>query len=270
MPKAYENISETAAFCMQQFKGLDWIRRSSILPPECIEKYFIQGNFADIQCFRSILSRVFGYLIIICSGFIKLPQIITIWGVRSADGVSLLSELLMLCSIFGNLTYGFTHNLPLPAYGDSYFLFLHTAFIILMIVNYSNLKFRRNISLVFLLISTGLCVLLFTNLLPKLIAQFVIDTSMACAAVSRLWQAYVNWRNKSTGQLSSTTTILIILTTFSRIFTSMQDADNYTTITFILICVLNIILLYQLGYYWNYSPKTTSSASNEQFDKKSD
>lgn len=253
---AERTLDSSSPSCMKHFKGIEWLRKTSILSPVCIHKYFIEGDFSDLQCFLSIICRLFGYLMVFSSGLVKVPQIITIWAERDARGISILSELLMLCSIFGNLVDGFTNQLPLPSYGDSYFLFLHTVVIVLLIMRYgssANLiqSYQPYLSWIFALFCSFACILLFKGCLPIILISTFVKISIALAVLSRLWQVYVNWTNRSTGQLSTLSTILLLLISFVRIFTSINESNNRSVLSSSLLTVLNVILLYQLGYYWN-------------------
>ena len=95
-----------------------------------------------------LLSKVLGYLILVGSLLIKLPQIVKIQRNRSGVGVSILSESIMSMAIFGSMAYGYKSEYPLSAYGDSYFLFIQTIVVILLVLYY-----KRNYQAMFICLS---------------------------------------------------------------------------------------------------------------------
>jgi len=63
-------------------------------------------------------------------------------------------------------------------------------------------------------------------------------------------QAISNYNNKSTGQLSGVTCWMLFLGSVARVFTSIQETGDITTIVIYLITTtLNGLILAQLLYY---------------------
>ena len=74
--------------------------------------------------------------------------------------------------------------------------------------------------------------------------------------ILQLIQAYKNYTNGSTGQLSFITVILLFLGALARIFTSIQETnDNIMILTYVSSAFFNGIILSQVLYYWNVKPK---------------
>ncbi len=72
----------------------------------------------------------------------------------------------------------------------------------------------------------------------------------------QLIQAFENYKNSSTGQLSFVTILLLFLGALARIFTSYQDTkDKILILTFVSSAFFNGILVSQVLYYWNSKPK---------------
>lgn len=68
-------------------------------------------------------------------------------------------------------------------------------------------------------------------------------------------QAYVNFKNKSTGQLSIVTSILLFLGSSVRVFTSIQDTgDKLLICSFSLATFANFIIVTQFYCYQSASP----------------
>lgn len=109
---------------------------SSLLSPHCYEELVLKQHFFDLGCNKMLLSKVLGYGILIGSLLVKLPQIVKIKWNRSGVGVSVAAETIMLAAIFGSMAYGYTSEFPISAYGDSYFLYIQTVLVILLVLYY--------------------------------------------------------------------------------------------------------------------------------------
>lgn len=65
-------------------------------------------------------------------------------------------------------------------------------------------------------------------------------------------QAYTNYANGNTGQLSAATCFLLFFGSLARIFTSIQETGDTTMITmYVCSTFANGIIVAQLLYYWN-------------------
>ena len=109
---------------------------TSLLNPHCYQEIFVKQHFFDMGCNKILLSKVLGYAILIGSLLVKFPQIVKIKWNKSGVGVSVLAESIMLAAIFGSMAYGYTSEFPLSAYGDSFFLFIQTILVILLVLYY--------------------------------------------------------------------------------------------------------------------------------------
>ena len=109
---------------------------TGLLNPHCYQEIFVKQHFFDMGCNKMLLSKVLGYAILIGSLLVKFPQIVKIKWNKSGVGVSVLAESIMLAAIFGSMAYGYTSEFPLSAYGDSFFLFIQTILVILLVLYY--------------------------------------------------------------------------------------------------------------------------------------
>lgn len=63
-------------------------------------------------------------------------------------------------------------------------------------------------------------------------------------------QAYVNFKNKSTGQLSLITSVLLLMGSLIRVFTSIQDTGDKLLIwSFSLASIANFLIVVQFYCY---------------------
>lgn len=82
-------------------------------------------------------------------------------------------------------------------------------------------------------------------------------------------QAYANYKNGSTGQLSAMTCFMLLFGSTARIFTSIQETgDNVIIITYSLATIGNAILVSQFIYYYMTDDKKKKKVTKKS-DKKS-
>lgn len=68
----------------------------------------------------------------------------------------------------------------------------------------------------------------------------------------KLSQAWTNYQNGSTGQLSAVTCFMLLFGSLARIFTSIQETgDSIIILTYIISTLANGVIVAQLLYYWN-------------------
>ena len=235
---------------------------SYFMTPQCFEEIFLKFNFLNVVCLKMIISKCLGYAILAGSILLRVPQIAKIMSANSGAGISVLSEILTVIACFGTMAYGYFKQFPIAAYGDAYFLYLQSIIILFLILYYQNRSFNAVASLLIIAVITA-C--LFMNLLEEKIIVTLHGMSLFLAVISKLIQAFSNFQNGSTGNLSAITLILQFLGTVARIFTSIQETgDSQMIVTFISVSMANFILVVQLGYYWNAS---TANVTNEKKQK---
>lgn len=222
---------------------------SMFMSEQCYEEIFYNFNLLNVPCIKMIISKGLGYGILLGSLMLRVPQILIILRAGNAKGISLMSEVLGLLSVFGSMSYGYYKNFPIAAYGDTYSLYVQGCIILFMVLFYQNQKIQLILSIVIITLLTGLQ---FTNMIPGELVYLLNTLSLFLSVFSKLIQAFENFRNSSTGNLSSITLILQFLGCVARIFTSIQETgDSYMIITYIAVSVANGLLVAQLAYYWN-------------------
>ena len=230
------------------------------LTPVCYEKVFFEFDFSDIGCFKYALSKGLGYGILLGSLMIKIPQIATILKHKSGEGISLLSESLMLIAVIGSMSYGYHKGFPISTYGDAYSMYLQTAVIIILILYYN-----KESSKILLLIGVLAIYsfLLFSNNLPAKVVEIVNGGQLILSLASKFIQAYTNYQNSSTGRLSPITLWLLFLGCVARIFTSVQETNDFTLIlTYVLVSIANGLLVIQYHYYSKNTKKDSAKKTN--------
>lgn len=86
----------------------------------------------------------------------------------------------------------------------------------------------------------------------KLISFLFLGLNIPLLLTGKLSQAFVNWRNGSTGQLSAVTAFMLFFGSTARIFTSIQETgDAMLVVTYIASTFANTVIVVQMLYYWN-------------------
>jgi mannose-P-dolichol utilization defect 1 len=226
---------------------------SFFMTNQCYEKIFHEFNI-EPSCLKLVISKCLSYGILAGSFGLRLPQIIKILKAGSGAGLSVISEILMILSVFGSLSYGYYKNFPFSSFGESYFLYAQSNIVLLLCLFYSS-----NFLLIIISVTvfTALPGLLFQGLLPVEVIMGFNGFSVVLAVVSKLIQAASNFQNGSTGNLSAITLLLQFGGCVARIFTNVQETGDFAMILqYTILTAVNGILVAQLLWYWNASIET--------------
>ena len=105
--------------------------------------------------------------------------------------------------------------------------------------------------------------LLFSNNLPAKVVESVNGGQLILSLASKFIQAYTNYQNSSTGRLSPITLWLLFLGCVARIFTSVQETNDFTLIlTYVLVSIANGLLVIQYHYYSKNTKKDSAKKTN--------
>jgi mannose-P-dolichol utilization defect 1 len=203
-----------------------------------------------------------GITIIIGSLFVKTPQIIKILMKKSTEGISLLSCLLNLLAITIYMSYAFVSQFPFSAWGDATFRAVQSAFIVALIFYFGHKSMQQAVSFVIFYI---ICILLMCGITPLKFLWVAQGFNMPLLFCGITYQAYINYKNKSTGQLSAISSFMLFSGGLSRIFTSIQETGDAMLISTHCVYAFAIgIIVFQIIYYWKRKPKSTIQATEEE------
>lgn len=223
------------------------------MPESCYDEFFLNLNFLDVPCLKIVLSKGLGIGIILGSVMVKLPQILKLMGAKSAEGLSFKSVLLELLAITGTMAYSIANKFPFSAWGEALFLMMQTVTIGFLIQHYGG---RSSRGLLFLVVYFGLLVLVLSPVTPISVVTSMQASNVPAIIISRLIQAWSNFRNGHTGQLSAVSVFLLFAGSLARIFTSLQETgDSLMALTYVISSTCNGIIALQVLYYWNSSPE---------------
>lgn len=202
-----------------------------------------------VDCFKALLSKVLGYGIVAGSIFVKVPQILKMLKNRSGAGINLFSVLLDLTAITLNLSYSFVKGFPFSSWGDVSFLAVQTAIIAALVLHYNGSIVRV---IAFVLAYAAAAFVLMGGLTPIDILWSLQVLNIPILVTGKMSQAYTNFSNGNTGQLSAVTCFMLFFGSLARVFTSIQETgDSLIIITYVLSTFSNGVIVAQLLYYWN-------------------
>ncbi|XP_033207883.1 mannose-P-dolichol utilization defect 1 protein homolog [Belonocnema kinseyi] len=226
---------------------------SFLFSEQCMKRYFEEYDFAHVECFKATLSKGLGIAIILGSLLVKVPQIVKILNNKSAEGINFVSVMLDLFAITAMVSYSFASQFPFSAWGDGVFLLIQTLAIVMLVMHYGGHTAKAT---AFLAAYIGVIVAVVSNSVPLHILWVGQAMVIPIVLMSRLMQAYTNYSNGNTGQLSAVTGFMLFFGSLARIFTSIQETGDSTMIAmFVCSTSANALIASQIIYYWNVQPK---------------
>ncbi|CAH7671542.1 hypothetical protein PPACK8108_LOCUS6953 [Phakopsora pachyrhizi] len=236
--------------------NIPWIIRTpavAILGPECYTDLVYNVQLDQIHCLKYGISKALSLIIVFGSSIVKVPQIIKIIRSRSARGLSLISFLLDTSALIIIVGYNYRHEFPITTYGESFLLFVQNIAVISLIIIYS----KHSHSILLMIISVVIPILSLTMILirsspvPLSILKLLLSLSIPLSLFSKIPQILINFKQGSTGQLSSFLVFSSFFGCLARLFTTLTETGDQTLlINFGLGCLLNGILSIQMVLYW--------------------
>lgn len=232
---------------------MDKFITTHLLPEQCYQELFLQLNFSHVDCLKVLISKLLGLAIIVGAVIVKLPQIIKIFGAKSGEGVSFLSQFLELMAVTATVSYSFASKYPFSAWGEGAFLSIQTLSICFLILHYQEKTTEGSL---FVISFVAGFLLLLTGLVPIHILWYFQSSNIFIVIGSKFVQTFTNFQNGSTGQLSVITVFLLLAGSLARIFTSIQETgDALIVIIYVIASSFNLIIFLQVLYYWNAPDK---------------
>ncbi|CAJ0610413.1 unnamed protein product [Cylicocyclus nassatus] len=220
-----------------------------VFPQNCFEELIINFNIFHPTCPKMVLSRALGLGITGGSILLFVPQILKIFTAKSAKGISLLSQLLALVAAAGTAAYSFNKGFVFSQWGDSFFVAIQLMIIVMQILYYSD---ASAYAFAFFAFCWAFVFAVIGNYVPAEILMMIQALGIPITVASKSIQAWQNFKNQSTGQLSLVSASLQFAGTVARVFTSVQDTgDTLLIASFAIAAVLNAILFVQFFLYWD-------------------
>jgi len=220
---------------------------SLVYPQNCCHDILVDFNFHE-TCLKLLLTKSLGYGIIAGATIVKVPQVLKLLKAKSSVGLSFVGVFLELLAITFGAAYAFNKNYPFSAWGESLFMLIETAAIAFLVLFYDG---KKSTSVLFLISFTSALYVLMSGLTPVNVLWTLQASNLPLVIVGKLLQAFKNYSNSHTGQLSAITTVLLLLGSTARIFTSIQETgDNLVVLIFVAATFANLVLFAQLVFYW--------------------
>lgn len=227
----------------------------------CYDEFFLKLNFLDVDCLKQTISKGLGAGIIVGSTLVKIPQILKILGAKSSEGISFMSVLLELIGVTSAASYSFSKGYPFSSWGESVFLLIETAIIGFLVLLYGGHASQAN---AFAALYSVAAYALFSGIVPASVLWSMQIANVPIIVCAKMIQAWKNFQNGHTGQLSAITVFLLFLGGCARIFTSIQETgDPVIIFTFIMASLSNGVLAAQVLYYWKATSQLLAKHKKE-------
>lgn len=216
------------------------------------------------DCTKATISRLLGVGIVAFAGLIKLPQISKIMSNKSVVGLSITTFFVETFGYTYNLAAHYKQNYPITTYGDFYLLLAQNYFILMLFYRYTT-GIQKGYAVVAAFIIT--LVVMCSKFFPVKIIELMTLGNVLVVVAGRTPQIYANYVNGSTGALSPFTCWGIFLGALARIFTTLQDVNNFNILAgYLTSALLNGTIAFQVLYYRMYPSKKKVDAADK--DKK--
>lgn len=218
---------------------------ASLIGEKCAQQILQDFQFPSRDCAQVIVRKGLSLGIIAGSALVKVPQIVKILLSQSVQGLSFLAFLLEMMASSITFAYNFRAGNSFITYGETLFVTLQNALIVLLIGFYGNKMMQ-------LLVITALySVFLSTLLVPQYVSDELMATLQAAtiplAALARLPQILQILASGQTGQLSSLSVFLIAAGSLARLYTTVAEVkDRLLVAGFAVSAGLNVVLFLQV------------------------
>lgn len=207
------------------------------------------------ECITDTLFSSIGYLLIGITMLNKVPQIIKIYKNKNAEGL-LLSMFYIDLFMGINMILYYRHlGLSFNLYGEICMLWVQNIALIFMIREYnketSSLIKLRDVVCIF-----GYMIFFsYATFLPDFIWKSLISSAALLNVSSKTPQIILNFRTKSTGQLSFQTWFISFFRNLWRLITIIQTTQNPYVIGNILLSVTEFFIFCAQIIFYNYVKK---------------
>ena len=217
----------------------------SVVGRKCARQLLQDFNFPSRDCAQIIVRKGLSVGIIAGSALVKLPQVAKILFSQSVQGLSFLAFLLEMMASSITFAYNFRAGNSFFTYGETLFVTLQNALIVLLIGFYGNKMMQL------LVITAIYSVFLSSLLIPQYVSDDLMATLQAAtiplAALARLPQIFKVFSSGQVGQLSALSLFLVAAGSLARLYTTFAEVkDRLLLAGFAVSAALNLILFLQV------------------------
>jgi len=237
----------------------------NLIGDKCYVELIENLNVTNFDCLKYAFSKVLG-LGMVCGGAIlKVPQIIKILLSKSTKGISVTSYFLEILALLISISYNVRFGYPFTTWGEFPFMAIQ-CFIVLFLIYFFK-KSKKN--LIFLLSPILILLIIFNKtFINDSLLKILQTCTVGITIAGRLPQIFANYKNRSTGELSALTVFFQFVGSAARVFTTLQEVDDYVVMAGNLIATsLNTVLFLQVIYYWRSGSGYAPLKSKKYKDK---
>eukprot|EP00747_Dinoflagellata_sp_TGD_P185970 gnl/TRDRNA2_/TRDRNA2_42771_c0_seq1.p1 gnl/TRDRNA2_/TRDRNA2_42771_c0~~gnl/TRDRNA2_/TRDRNA2_42771_c0_seq1.p1 ORF type:complete len:382 (-),score=82.90 gnl/TRDRNA2_/TRDRNA2_42771_c0_seq1:84-1229(-) len=208
-------------------------------------------RLAETSCHWLALSKALSIGVVAGACVGRMPQVYNICKARSAEGVSPLSLWIEVVLMGVQVAYNIVRRTPLSTYWEQPILFGQVLLLILVAAKYDRRCGPRVCILCFGIISGVLGMAL--EFVPASVTAAVYGAGTLCGLLVAGPQILLNYRRRSTGQLSLVVAAMNMSGTTTRLFTTWLEVDD---VMLQIACTMNFTLaaaiLIQFWLYWGH------------------
>lgn len=191
-----------------------------VLTPQCFEAFFTHHDFANVACLKFVVSKTLGYLIIVGSLILKLPQILKILGAKDVTGLTPASFYMEVLLYASSTIYNVRRGYPVSTWGENVVILVQNVILVLLVWTFYTPKIgmgsRLGLTVFFGLLVAGMF------LLPTEHLWMLASAGIPVTIVARIPQVITNFKNGHTGQLALVTLTMNFAGSLARLFTTLQ------------------------------------------------
>jgi mannose-P-dolichol utilization defect 1 len=196
----------------------------------------------------STVSTILGIVVLLGSFLYKVPQVVRIARRRSGEGISVAMYSVETVATSLSALYFLRRAFPLSTYGELFFIVVQNIVILGQIHFFENLN-QRLATLAVACYCVGVAVLLSPAAPLKLLMALQL-AAIPTLNLARVPQIALNWRRKSTGELSPITLGLQVAGNLARVFTTIVSVgDGLMLLGVGMSTIFNAALVGQYVYY---------------------
>jgi len=242
-----------------------------IIKPKCFKllKLLDVIEFAQGDCLKDTMSKLLGFLIVILAPLSKLPQIINILLAGSVHGLNTMSYIIETFAYVVFFAYNYRNDYPFSTYGEVLFIYIQNLVVLLLVAFYRGLSVLQSLFVVALV--GGMFAMMLEGIVPLKVLATIQSMQVVISTISKLIQIWENFKNGSTGQLSSITLFLFFAGSWARVFTTLQEAPDPILILSVGVAAFfNSVLFLQVIMYQGAKSKVKLCCKGNDGGKKDD
>jgi mannose-P-dolichol utilization defect protein 1 len=222
---------------------------SPLVSEECCDALLVQFDFANRPCISLFASKAVGFVLIGFSAVLKLPQLLQIVVHKSGRGVSISSLVLEILANVLSIAYHRHNRFPFSTFGEAFFILAQNLLIGFFLIRFA--RERRFLeSSAFVVLALGFLFAVERGAVTDAAMAWVWRFCLLLSIVSKFPQIWETYRAGAKGELSPITSLMTLLGSLARVFTTLREIPNMAVLAmYLLNMLLNGIIFVQSLVY---------------------